>query len=231
LLKKQGSINTKGIKMKQMESDKHTIAWFKLAECVSRGEREKALGVYRLLVHSLDDKAYAAQLEGDLLWAFKDSRAVAKYTYAAQLYHDQVRLKQAIAVYEHVHHLARTNRTVLEQLILLYGQLGDEQAQQRIQEEYISLVLSAHEIETACDCVDTWCQEAGASYQIPLYKALVLGLCRVCPARKQLILPYLEKLLEAYLYVDDQKTLQLFLSELKELNAAYYKEAETILSC
>jgi hypothetical protein len=37
--------------MKQTQVDKHTIAWFKIAECVSRGEKERALGVYRLLSH------------------------------------------------------------------------------------------------------------------------------------------------------------------------------------
>ena len=52
-------------------SDKYTIAWFKLAECVAKGEKEKAFGVYRLLMHSLEDQAYAYQLEGDLLDAFK----------------------------------------------------------------------------------------------------------------------------------------------------------------
>ena len=58
--------------MKHLPSDKYNVAWFKLAECVARGEKEKALGVYRLLVHSLDEPAFIRQLEGDLLLAFKD---------------------------------------------------------------------------------------------------------------------------------------------------------------
>ena len=72
--------------MKQAVSNKYNIAWFKLADCVSRGEKERAFGVYRLLSHSLDDQALARQLEGDLLLAFQDDGAVDKYREAVNLY-------------------------------------------------------------------------------------------------------------------------------------------------
>ncbi len=66
--------------MKQVPSGKYTIAWFKLAECVSRGEKERALGVYRLLSHSLDDSALVCQLEGDIFLSFNDKQqAVTNY--------------------------------------------------------------------------------------------------------------------------------------------------------
>lgn len=86
--------------MRYLPSDKYTIAWFKLAECVSKGEKEKAFGVYRLLMHSLEDQAYAYQLEGDLLSAFQDDRAVEKYAKAAHIYHLNNRYKEAAALYE-----------------------------------------------------------------------------------------------------------------------------------
>src|SRR5665647_217414 len=88
--------------MKQVPPDKYTIAWFKLAEYVARGEKERALGVYRLLCYSFDDKAFACQLEGDILWSFNDRSASDKYFQAAQLYMADAKNLQAAAVYEHL---------------------------------------------------------------------------------------------------------------------------------
>ena len=65
---------------------KFNVAWFKLAEFVGRKEKERALGVYRLLSHSLPDDAFAAQLRGRFLMAFYDEKAVDAYVKAARLY-------------------------------------------------------------------------------------------------------------------------------------------------
>lgn len=106
--------------MRYIPRDKYTIAWFKLAECVAKGEKEKAFGVYRLLMHSLEDQAYAHQLEGDLLGAFKDERAPEKYAYAAQLYFQNKRFKESAALYEELIYLVPENNKHLQQLIIIY---------------------------------------------------------------------------------------------------------------
>jgi hypothetical protein len=56
-----------------------TIAWFRLAETVSKGEKERALTLYRLFSYSFVDQAFAAQLEADILGAFDDERAFDRY--------------------------------------------------------------------------------------------------------------------------------------------------------
>lgn len=86
--------------MTQFQSEKSTIAWFKLAEFVMRKEKERALGMYRLLVHSLPDEAYSAQLEGDLLRAFNDERAQECFVKAARIYEKDGRYCAAISLYE-----------------------------------------------------------------------------------------------------------------------------------
>ncbi|MFC1842538.1 hypothetical protein ACFLYU_02675 [Candidatus Dependentiae bacterium] len=89
--------------MKHLNAEKYSLAWFKLAECVSRGEKERALGVYRLLSHSIGDDALACQLYGDLFLCFKDKdSAVERYTQAAHSYKKQNKIIEAIAVYEHL---------------------------------------------------------------------------------------------------------------------------------
>jgi len=89
--------------MKPVSPEKYNVAWFKLAECVARGEQERAFGVYRLLSHSFEDRAFAQQLAGDLYLAFQDSKsAVQKYEDAAYLYKQSGRLCEAAAVYDHL---------------------------------------------------------------------------------------------------------------------------------
>lgn len=106
--------------MKHVPSEKYNIAWFKLSECVARGEKERALGVYKLLSHSIDDAAFAAQLEGDLLLAFEDDGAVEKYCTAAKLYKKKQRFVEAAAVYEHLVTLKPDVDDHILNLILLY---------------------------------------------------------------------------------------------------------------
>jgi hypothetical protein len=114
--------------MKQsVSADKYNIAWFKLAEYVSRGEKERALGIYRLLSHSIDDQAFARQLEGDILWSFNDSSAADKYYQAAQLYKKDQRELQAAAIYEHLIVLDPHSIVYLQHLVELYANLQIKQ--------------------------------------------------------------------------------------------------------
>ena len=88
--------------MKETVQNKRSLAWFKLTEFVVRGEKERALGIYRLLALSIDNKAFAQQLEGDLLLAFDDPVAEEKYLEAAQLYLEAQQPAIATAIYEHL---------------------------------------------------------------------------------------------------------------------------------
>ena len=88
--------------MKEIVQNKRSLAWFKLTEFVVRGEKERALGIYRLLALSIDNKAFAQQLEGDLLLAFDDPIAEERYLAAAQLYLEAQQPAIAAAIYEHL---------------------------------------------------------------------------------------------------------------------------------
>jgi len=101
-----------------------SVAWFKLAELVSRGEKEKALNLYRLLSHSFDGKAYALQVEGDILWAFEDNVAIDRYEEAARLYQKEKKLASAAAIYEHLVFLQPGNFEFMKLLALCYARLG-----------------------------------------------------------------------------------------------------------
>jgi len=127
--------------MRQLPSDKYNVAWFKLAEFVSRGEKERALGLYRLLMHSFDDKALAHQLEGDLLLSFKNDDSIMAYQKAAQLYQEDGRFIQAIAVYERLLQLNPEQESTFYILCDLYELLDmDERSWQKKQEYFIRMI-------------------------------------------------------------------------------------------
>ena len=137
--------------MKQISSEKYTIAWFKLAECVSRGERERALGVYRLLSHSIGDPAYVCQLEGDILLAFGDvKQAIHMYQEAINCYMHASKLLEAAAVYNHLITLEPTMLNYYLALITLYYDLGLTTRIDFYLDKVISILVATpqrHEIE------------------------------------------------------------------------------------
>ena len=102
------------------------VAWYKLADLISRGEKEKVLGFYRLLSHSFTDRAYTLQVEGDILGAFNDVEAITKYRQAALLYRKDNKLVQALAVYEHLHTLEQHNHEHLAKLLEMYATLDEQ---------------------------------------------------------------------------------------------------------
>ncbi len=107
--------------MRQIPADKYNVAWFKLADFVIRGEKERALGVYRLLMHAINDEALALQLEGDILLAFNDPFAIDRYRSAAQAYMHAQRWVQALGIYEQIKSLeALTYEDILAMLELCH---------------------------------------------------------------------------------------------------------------
>lgn len=101
-----------------------SVAWYKLADLIARGEREKALNVYKLLAYSLPDKAYALQLEGDILWFLRDHRAYEKYYQAALIYKEEQRWAHMVALGEHLRQYDKKNNDILVMLVNGYAFLG-----------------------------------------------------------------------------------------------------------
>ncbi len=121
------------MEQRQQGQKERSVAWFKLADLIARGEREKALSVFRLLSHSFSDKAYVLQVEGDMLWFMEDEQACfEKYKQAAFLYQKEKRWVDAVAVYEHLRTMRPTAIEPLTALLALYALLDwPERCQER----------------------------------------------------------------------------------------------------
>lgn len=103
---------------------KQSIAWFKLAECVDRGEKEKALAFHRLLTHSFTDHAFIKKLEGDILAFFQDNHAHSVYEQAADLYFKQEKLFEAAMIYEYLLLLHPDHVLYKQKVVTLFQELG-----------------------------------------------------------------------------------------------------------
>jgi len=129
--------------MERQQSLRETsVAWFKLADLIARGEREKALNVFRLLAHSLSDRAYALQLEGDILWHLEDGNAGEKYKQAAFLYQKEKRWVDAIAIYEHLATFEPESYEILSKLLIFYVMIDWEE---KFQDRYQRLIQLFHD--------------------------------------------------------------------------------------
>ena len=106
---------------RQQGQNERSLAWFKLADLIARGEREKALSVFRLLSHSLTDQAYVLQIEGDILWFMDSSASIEKYNQAAFLYQKEKRWIEAIAIQEHLLTMRPNACDALAILLVLYA--------------------------------------------------------------------------------------------------------------
>ena len=216
--------------MRYIPTDKYTVAWFKLAECVAKGEKEKAFGVYRLLMHSLEDKAYAHQLEGDLLGAFQDERALEKYEHAAQLYVSNNRWKEAIALYEELAIISSDNARAVHCLIELYTKHKNPD---RCAGKIINLshsLASKKRLVHAQQLI-----EALPRGKIALEEAQSCAVWCLSEIKKSELEPgTLEQLLlKTVSYLMDQEdalVLQQFLSELEQVNSHWYRVAQLHLN-
>ncbi len=88
--------------MKQNSPEKSSVAWFKLAECLKRKERERAFLLYRLLMHSFEDNAFLKKLEGDMWVDFDTQEAIGCYLTSALSYRNRNDYYEAYLIYKKV---------------------------------------------------------------------------------------------------------------------------------
>ncbi|NRB21910.1 hypothetical protein HRU45_04180 [Candidatus Dependentiae bacterium] len=213
--------------MKHIPSDKYTVAWFKLADVISRGEKERALGVYRLLSHSLDDTAFATQLEGDILLAFKDHTAITKYEDAAWRYHKEGRVLQAAAVYEHLLLIGPETEKYITTLINWYESLNLSLREQEMKYRLFDLFVDGQKYDDASELLSTVKKdESIPQKEINARRRLILAMVSTCTSLDRKVLDHIKIILDWYVARNEGSILQAFLSELEALNEEYY-----LLSC
>jgi len=212
--------------MKYIQSEKYNLAWFKLAECVSRREKERAMGVYRLLSHSLSDDALASQLKGDLLLCFNDEKAVEKYLEAANLYTKSQKMIEAIAIYEHLVFLEPDQDQHIVTLLNLYKKIN-----MPFKIVYhIDRLIRDDKLDMALQAIDNSASVMKCEDLIHLRKSIICGLLAFDDIPEEKVMGQIKRAIDELLSVNDELLLQKFLSEIKNMNSNYYKKTCDYLS-
>jgi tetratricopeptide (TPR) repeat protein len=208
--------------MKQ-ESAKHMVAWFKIAEFVSRGEKERALALYRLLAHAIDDPAFVQQLEGDILLSFNDDGAFEHYAVSAQLYAKQGKTSEAAAVYEHLITLTPGSDSKLETLINLYKQLPKVPRTYEATQLFLRNLISRGAFEKVSFALQQL-DDAAVDFGM-IHQELVAAWLNIENPPTEQLKHHVKKIIDFYFQAKQQKALQTFLMTLKMLHALLYQEA------
>jgi hypothetical protein len=211
--------------MNYFPSDKYNLAWFKLAECVARGEKERALGVYRLLSHSIADQAYSLQLEGDLLLAFKDELAYDKYRSAIAWYHKENRLQEATAIGEHMALLCPHDSEVVELLLSLYQNLESLEKICHYGGVLVDIFINSQQLEKIEPAIQKYAAPLTHINKTRLYKEVVRRYVCNKHGQKDVGVALLHILLLFLIDAHNESELYLFLDELETLHQDYYQEA------
>lgn len=212
--------------MKHVPQDKYNVAWFTLAECVARGERVRALGVYRLLAHSIDDTAFARQLEGDILRAFHDTHeAINKYKEAALLYQKNNKLLEAIAIFEHLKDLEPEKVEHVTKIVDLYQKINMPDktiANLRLLFEGLLRKNDFEDSQQALDKLDSMVQADQTAYE---HQQMACALMRDQLHDPEQVLKHITCAVKGFLLGNDSRALQKFLSTLEALNTTYAQHA------
>lgn len=211
--------------MRQLPSDKYNVAWFKLAEFVVRGEKERALGLYRLLVHSFDDRALAFQLEGDLLLSFNDIQAAKeKYGSAAQAYKVVGRYIEAAAVYEHLHILSPEQEEFSFSLLALYQHLNLSRQLGIILKQLCEFYLSKNEWDKTISLLDQYEPLIEMCQKAEIYSLITLDLVKQKKDIDQIDI-FLSQTIDFLMLSSDGQQMPNFLMQLDALDNNHYQKA------
>lgn len=213
--------------MKLLSSGPYNIAWFKLADIVSRGEKERALAVYKLLMHSIPDKAFAFQLEGDILLSFDDDVALDRYHSAANIYKKNGDVQKAIAVYEHVL-LFKKDLKTLEALLDLYDVLQDQDGIINVFSRCAQLAVQLKNFGFLINRLHFYLMTGNEVLKAELYGYTFFALLLHDTQNPQIDI-YLSQAVDLYAKSQDPCLLTRFMAKLKALDDVFYEKAENFL--
>ncbi len=204
--------------MKHVDSETYNVAWFKLADYIARGEKERALGVYRLLSHSLDDTALALQLRADILRAFGDPTALTIYQQAAEQYRLHNKTLQAAAVYEHLVTLDPENIAFRQILIELYQQLNIRSKVIEYVKLLVAKLLHKGEWQKAIELAHSYETAGNEQFAAELHEQILFCIAPKADVLADTKLMHAKKAIDAWYMMENDTAIAALITKLKSLN-------------
>jgi tetratricopeptide (TPR) repeat protein len=217
--------------MKENSPQASSVAWFKLAECVNRGEKERALNLYRLLLHSHEEhnEAFMKKLEADLLVEFDLKEALREYVSAAHHYSMSGKDDEALFIYERIISLAPGEISYLQKAIFFSGNLKKEEKATHYKKDLYQAWLHKGEIEKAVSGFESVEKMLDDSHKFQFYRDFVISSLTHKYTNQKVITSYLHKALDGLLRFGSDREVQQFLSEIQAINSVWHKDAVSYL--
>lgn len=210
--------------MKTEVGEKQTIAWFKLAEFVTRGEKERALGLFRLLTHSFDNRAFIKKLEAEILASFDDEQAFSEYLQAAHLYRINGQSIEAVSIYETLVFFQSDRAEHYEKVITLFGELGNNEKVLQYQKQLCILFLTQNCVGKAIVVFEKM-NGLNDGEKLEFLQAIVLNSIKNRYPQQALVTGYLHRALDGLLRFAGETELNRFLASVEALNGVWHKDA------
>ena len=215
--------------MKQYVGEK-SVAWFKLAECIGRGEKERALGLYRLLTYSFEDQAFVKKLEAEIIATFDKELAAKEFVHAAHLYFSRGDVKETLFIYELLHEMFPEKIEYIERLIDLTASYSYQDRLLFYQQQACSLFLQDGKCAKAAELLSVLKEHLDGKAYVQLTQLFVCKALEFKVANQSLVTYYLHETLATYLRFGFDRELQQYMASLQVLSAVWHQDAVTYLS-
>lgn len=206
------------------------VAWFKLAEFMRRGEKERALSLYRLLIHSISDEPFLKKLEADIWFLFSPKKSETYYHEAAHAYLKADKKMEALFIFELLAQRYPMIAQYYEQVIGLIDQLNDKEKKKNYQKKLYQVHLKNGQIEKGLVLFKELEEQLKDADIFAFHKLLVLEALKHKYAEQKVIKTSLLKALDGLVRTGQKAELQQFLSIIEELNQAWHKDAVAYLA-
>lgn len=215
--------------MKQIGPEKSSVAWFRLAECLKRKERERAFLLYRLLMHSFEDHAFLKKLEGDMWIDFDEQEAVACYLASAHYYKKREEYYEAYLIYKRLFELDHQNLSYIDLIIEIIDHTPFRSDKSLYCAKKLSILCSKDLYVQAHEFFQEKCQFLSLEQKNNFYKEFIIHAINAGYNDATSIEGYLQQLLSNLAVQDQTNTLQQFLTVLQTQHNEWHKKAQMFL--
>ncbi len=215
--------------MKKVLGEKQSVAWFKLSEFIGRGEKERALGLFRLLTHSLTHRAFIKKLEAEILIQFEDLQGLQTYVQAAHFYKLDGDLVQAVSIYETLVELEPERTEYLEKVVTLFTELGNEEKRIQYQKILYQAFLAKGWLDKSAIIFELIKNSLDGVEKLAYHQAFVVAALKNRYPQQEAITIHLKKALDGHLRFSPDVELSKFLLTVQQLNSIWHKDAVTYL--
>lgn len=201
------------------------VAWFKLAEFIRRGEKERALSLYRLLTHSLADKSFLKKLEADIWFVFDVQQAQILYENAANLYKQEGNIIQALMIFEQLALQFPKNFQYQQTIIEFCKALQLSEKLLLWQRQHYILLLEQGSVEKAKNIFMSLEPQLTDAQIFLFHRLFVIAALTHQYTEQKTIQQSLYKAIDGLLRTGAQQETQQFLSAVQGLNSLWHKDA------